>query len=195
MSRIRMMESNVVFNVSTRTVDRCFLLSPNHHLDMPLLHQGCPREALDLSNDITPVPSTINVVGSAVGRALLKAPINLHAFESNSNHIHQIISADEEQLANLVHFERNANSLIARGDEQDPQSLGRFLRRSPPNGGVRRRREGGAEALLRAHERRKGRPGRKDLAVPVLLDFQTSNNRKAATLLVHRLRGLLGRRR
>ena len=127
MGRIRMLEPNVVYNVSTRAVDRCFLLSPNHHPDMPLLHRGCPREALDPSNDIMPVPSTINVVGSAVGRALQKAPINIHAFESNSNHIHQIISADEEHMANLVPFERNANSLIARGMNKILEREGAFF--------------------------------------------------------------------
>ena len=115
MGRIRMLEPEVVFNITTRTVDRQFLLSPNHHPDMPLLHRGCPREAFDLRNDITPVPSTINVIGAAVGRALEKAPVRLHLFESNSNHIHQLISAPGEDLENIVKFERNANSLIARG--------------------------------------------------------------------------------
>ena len=127
MSRIRMLEPNVVFNVSTRTVDRCFLLSPNHHADMPLLHRDCPREAFDSRNDIVPVPSTINIVGSAVGRAMEKAPINLHAFESNSNHIHQLVSANEENLENIVTFERNANSLIARGMNKILKREGHFF--------------------------------------------------------------------
>ena len=115
MSRIRMFEAGAVYHVTSKTVDDRFLFSPNHRPDMPLLHRDCPRDALDPSNDILPVPSTLNVIGASVGRALEESPVRLHAFESNSNHIHQVFSAGAEHLENIVHFERRVNSLIARG--------------------------------------------------------------------------------
>ncbi len=114
-SRIRMFEPEVVYNISFGTVDRQFLFSPNHREDNPLLHSSCPANAFDLANDITPVPSTINIIGSSIGRALKANPVWLHACESNSNHLHEEVSADTEHLGNIAKFEQHANSLIARG--------------------------------------------------------------------------------
>ena len=114
-SRMRMFEPEVVYNVSFGTVDRQFLFSPNHREDNPLLHHSCPANALDPANDIIPVPSTINIIGSSIGRALKAHPVRLHACESNSNHLHKGISADAEHLENIAKFEQHANSLIARG--------------------------------------------------------------------------------
>ncbi len=126
-SRIRMFEPEVVYNVSFGTVDRQFLFSPNHREDNPLLHRSCPANALDPANDIIPVPSTINIIGSSIGRALKANPVRLHSCESNSNHLHKGFSADTEHLENLVKFEQHANSLIARGMNKILEREGHLL--------------------------------------------------------------------
>jgi hypothetical protein len=67
-----------------------------------------------LSNDILPVPSTINIIGSSVARALAKHPIQLHWFESSINHLHKGFSLLPDQLDNASRFFQHTNSLIAR---------------------------------------------------------------------------------
>jgi hypothetical protein len=114
-SRIRWIEPNQVYETSIRTVDRCFLFVPNHDKNNPLLAESSPPNALDPGTDIIPEPSVINTIGAAVGRALRNHPIQIHCFESNSNHIHVVFSATEKQLDNVAPFFRDVHSLIARG--------------------------------------------------------------------------------
>ncbi len=113
--RIRWIEPNQVYETSIRTVDRCFLFVPNHRKDNPLLAESSPPNALDTNIDIIPEPSVINIIGTAVGRALRNHPIQIHCFESSTNHIHFTFSATEEQLDNVAPFFRDVFSLIARG--------------------------------------------------------------------------------
>ena len=113
--KIRWIQPNQVYEASVRTVDRQFLFTPNHHPDNPLLANTSPINALDLSNDIIPKPSIINIIGAAVGRALEKHPIQIHAFEANMSHLHEQFSANEKQVDNAADFFRTVHSLIARG--------------------------------------------------------------------------------
>jgi hypothetical protein len=96
-------------------VDRQFSFTPNQHPENPLRAESSPLNALDMSNDIIPEPSIINIIGSAVGRALKRFPIQIHGFESNSNHLHEKFSVTEEQRDNLPGFLRTVHSLIATG--------------------------------------------------------------------------------
>ena len=104
-----------VYETTVRTVDRQFLFTPNHHPQNRLLANTSPLNALDMSNDIIPEPSIINIIGAAVGRALKKSPIQLHGFEASSDHLHEEFSAKQGQLDNITGFMRSAHSLIARG--------------------------------------------------------------------------------
>ena len=126
-SRLRMFEPDVPFNITLNAVDGQFLFTPNHRCDNPLLHRSCPPNALDPSNDIIPIPSVINIIGSSIGRALARNPVRIHAFESNSNHIHALISADESNLENIAKFQCHVNSLIARGMEKLLRRKGHFF--------------------------------------------------------------------
>lgn len=110
-----MFEPGVVYTAVSRTVDRTFLFSPNHRKDNRLLRQDCHPNALSPSNLLIPRPSIINIVGSSIGRALKKNPINVHGFEGNINHHHPVFSADQDNLGNIPGFFRHTNSLIARG--------------------------------------------------------------------------------
>jgi hypothetical protein len=114
-NRIRWAVPERVYETTVRTVDRQFLFVPNHHPENRLLANTCPLNALDLDNDIIPEPSIINIIGSAVGRALEKYPIQIHGLEASINHIHEMLSALLEQLGNIDGFMRCAHSLIARG--------------------------------------------------------------------------------
>jgi hypothetical protein len=114
-NKIRWVKPNQVYEVSLRTVDRQFLFVPNHHPENPLLASTCHLNALDLNNDLIPEPSIINIIGAALGRALEANPVRLHCFEVNVNHMHEELSADEEQVDNVAEFMRCAHSLIARG--------------------------------------------------------------------------------
>jgi hypothetical protein len=114
-SRIRVWEPGVVYSGSLRCNDRKFLLKPNHRLDNPLLHASCPASALDPRNDIVPVPSTIDIIGASVARAIEQHPVTLHWFESNVNHLHSGLSLTADQLDHVAPFLQQANSLIARG--------------------------------------------------------------------------------
>jgi hypothetical protein len=116
MARIRRFEAGVVYSAVARCNDRQFLFRPNHNPDNPLLDASCPANALDPSNDVTPIPSVINLIGASVGRALAKHPIDLNWFEANVHHEHDGLGpADDAQRANLPCFFRDAHSLVARG--------------------------------------------------------------------------------
>jgi hypothetical protein len=114
-NRVRWVVPDRVYESTVRTVDRNFLFKPNHHPDNRLLANTSPLNALDMSNDIIPEPSIINIIGAAVGRALEKYPIRLHCFEANTSHLHEEYSVTEEQVDNLAGFLRSVHSLIARG--------------------------------------------------------------------------------
>ncbi len=114
-SRIRLFEPGIVYNVTHRTNDRAFLFRPNHNPKYPLLDASCPSNALDLSNDIIPVPSVINIIGSSIVRAMDAHPIDLYWCESSSNHRHDGTAAkSEDQLGEVAKFYQHSNSLIAR---------------------------------------------------------------------------------
>jgi hypothetical protein len=130
-AKIRMIEPDQVYEASIRTVDRTFLFSPNHRKSYPLLAASSPPSTLSLDNDVIPDPSIINVIGAAVGRALVDAPIQIHGFEANINHLHLIFSATQTQLDNIIPFFQTAFSLIARGvnrsiDREGPVFNGRM---------------------------------------------------------------------
>ena len=112
---IRWIQPYQVYELTMRTVDRQFLFKPNHHPKNPLLADSCPLDALNMNNDIIPDSSIINTIGSAVGRALEKYPVQIHCFESNITHLHEKFSVNEEQRGNLPSFLRSTHSLIARG--------------------------------------------------------------------------------
>jgi len=112
-SRLRLIEPDVVFAGAQRCNDRAFLFRPNHRADNKQLALGCDPDSLDPKNDKHPVPSIINIIGSSIGRALEKYPIELHSFETNINHQHNLFSASIDQLDNVPSFFRTANSSIA----------------------------------------------------------------------------------
>ena len=102
------------YELSIRTVDRCFLFRPNHDKRYPLLDAASSPKSLDPGNDIIPLPSIINIFGAAIGRALGKHPIRIHAIECSTNHIHIVFSVSEEQMNNVVPFFRQFLSTVAR---------------------------------------------------------------------------------
>lgn len=110
---IRLFEPGVVYSAVQTVVDRAFLFAPNHDPSHPLLARGCPPEALDPESPIVPVPSLINIVGSAAARALELAPINLHALALSVNHEHADVSTDDD-VAALPEFFRDFHSTVAR---------------------------------------------------------------------------------
>jgi hypothetical protein len=114
-NRIRWAIPNRVYETSIRTVDRQFLFTPNHRPENRLLANTCPPNALDMDNDIIPEPSIINIIGSAIGRALEKYPIQIHGFEASIDHLHEMFSALLKQLSNFNGFMQCVHSLIARG--------------------------------------------------------------------------------
>jgi hypothetical protein len=114
-SQIRWVQPNQVYETTLRTVDRQFSFKPNQHSKNPLLAESSPLNALDPNNDIIPEPSILNIIGAAVGRALEQYPVQLHSFESNISHLHEVFSVTEEQRDNLPGFLRTVHSLIARG--------------------------------------------------------------------------------
>jgi hypothetical protein len=103
-----------VYEVTVRTVDRCFLFVPNHNKKQPLLDAASPAVSLDPKSDIIPKPSIIDIIGAAIGKALDNYCIRIHAFECNSNHIHIVFSITEWQFENVVPFFRQVLSTIAR---------------------------------------------------------------------------------
>ena len=113
-AKIRRIVPNFVYEVSIRTVDRCFLFTPNHNPQSPLLDATSPPCSLERNNNIIPKSSILNIIGAAIGKALLTSPIQIHAFEVNSNHIHIVFSVTESQMDNVVSFFRQVFSTIAR---------------------------------------------------------------------------------
>ncbi|MCP4674947.1 MAG: hypothetical protein GY854_05470, partial [Deltaproteobacteria bacterium] len=104
-SRIRLFEPGVIYNVTQRTNDRCFLFKPNHNPEFPLLSTECPPYALDLNNDVIPKPSVINIVGSSLVRAMLKHPVELFWCDMNVNHTHMGAGAYcEAGLDDVIRF-------------------------------------------------------------------------------------------
>ena len=111
--RIRFYEPGRVYSAVIRCVDQQFLMRPDHDPKHPLLQTGCPHNALDTSNDITPAPSIIDVIGVAVAAALAQFPINIHWVEGNIDHLTIGFSADAEHLANIADFFRSVNGYVA----------------------------------------------------------------------------------
>lgn len=105
---------NRVYEITVRTVDRCFLFTPNHNKKDPLLDAASSPRSLKPGNDLIPTSSIINIIGAATGRALANYSIQIHAIECNSNHIHIVFSVTEEQLDHVVPFFRQLLSAIAR---------------------------------------------------------------------------------
>ena len=114
-ARIRWFEPGIVYEVTARTVDRTFLFRPSHRKESPLLRYDSPPSSLSPDSPIIPKPSIINIVGSSIGRALQRNPINIHCYESNINHPHGLFSPIEDNLQNIPKFFQQTNSLIARG--------------------------------------------------------------------------------
>ena len=113
--RIRRFEAGVLYSAAIRCNDRQFLFRPNHNPENPLLDASCPANALDPSNDITPVPSVINIIGASIGRALARHPVDLNWFEANVHHEHDgVTPGDDAQRADIPCFFRDVHSLIAR---------------------------------------------------------------------------------
>jgi hypothetical protein len=111
--RIRVYEPNRVYSAVIRCVDRQFLLRPDHDRKNPLLAAGCSPLALDKSNDLTPFPSVIDVIGVAAARAQQLYPIQIHWVEANINHLTVGFSADADHLANIPEFFKAMNSYVA----------------------------------------------------------------------------------
>jgi len=124
--RIRLFEPHAVYSTVIRCVDRQFMLRPDHDTAHPLLAAGCPPEALDPTSPVVPVPSVVNVIGSAAARALELSPVRLHALESNINHLGSVFSTDADQWPNIPHFLRNLHSSIARQLNRKWDREGRF---------------------------------------------------------------------
>jgi len=93
--RLRQIKKHSVYETVQGIVDRQFLLVPDHYPDNPTLSKLCPKNALDPNNDLIPIPSTLNIIGAAIGRALKHVPVNLHCFEANINHKHSQESVDD----------------------------------------------------------------------------------------------------
>ncbi len=121
--RLRLWQPGKVYNVTSRCVDRQFLLRPSHSLGNPLLREDADPDSLETWNKIVPKPSTINIVGASIGRALEKYPVPLYFAEAQINHLHCGISLDghdKDGNSRLVTpydasmFLQCSNSLIAR---------------------------------------------------------------------------------
>jgi hypothetical protein len=96
--KIRRLQPHIVYESTFSTVDRQFLIKPNHHPHNALLEQSCSLEALDPKNDIVPKPSVINVIGASIGRALQEYRIQIQWYESNINHLHASFSFNRSQM-------------------------------------------------------------------------------------------------
>ncbi len=113
-SRNRFIEKDTVYNGVSRVDDQKFMFKPNHNQEEPLLSSECSKRSLDLDNDLLPIPSIINIIGSSIGRAMELNPIQLHWFDGNINHNHLGFSLSKDQLENISPFLQHMNSLIAR---------------------------------------------------------------------------------
>ncbi len=88
--RLRQIKKHAVYETVQGIVDRQFMLKPDHYKSDHTLSTMCPRDSLDQRNNHTPIPSTLNIIGAAIGRALRQVPVNLHCFESNIKHKHSV---------------------------------------------------------------------------------------------------------
>lgn len=93
--RIRQIRKHVVYETVQGIIDRQFMFKPDHLRDNKLLSVVSPPSALDPSNDLTPIPSTYNIIGAAIGRALREVPVKLHCYEANLTHKHAVESVDD----------------------------------------------------------------------------------------------------
>jgi hypothetical protein len=113
--RIRLFEPGIVYNVTHRTNNRQFLFRPNHNPGHILLARDCPANALDMSNELVPKPSIINVIGSSYVRAMQKYPVDLYWTQYNINHGHDGIAPSlYGDLGAVPLFYRHAKTLIAK---------------------------------------------------------------------------------
>ena len=121
--RLRLWQPGKIYNVTSRCVDRQFLLKPNHMLGNPLLREDSDPDSLEPWNNLVPKPSMINIVGASIGRALEKYPVPLYFAEAQINHLHSSIGLNSPAQASnskLVTsydasmFLQCTNSLIAR---------------------------------------------------------------------------------
>ena len=113
--RLRLWETDKIYSCTERTIDRQFLFRPDHNPRNRLLRWDCPQNALDPDNDIIPKPSIINIIGSAIVRALKKHPVDIYWFEGNINHLHDSVGVIGGNLDNVSRFKQTCNSLIAKG--------------------------------------------------------------------------------
>ena len=93
--RLRQITKNAIYETVQGIVDRQFMFRPDHYSDIPTLSTMSPKNALDPGNDLTPIPSTLNIIGAAIGRALKEVPVNLYCFEVSVNHGHREESVDD----------------------------------------------------------------------------------------------------
>ncbi|MCU0661109.1 MAG: hypothetical protein MUC50_02150 [Myxococcota bacterium] len=131
MSDIRILKPGVVYELTHTLVDREYSFRPDHRRDNALLHQACPVEALDESNELVPEPSLINIVGFAFARAQELTPVRIHSVELNANHLHVTLSVTRQQIVWVPGFLRNAFSPIALGINQRMKREGHMFAGRP----------------------------------------------------------------
>ncbi|MCP3667298.1 MAG: hypothetical protein GY696_33195 [Gammaproteobacteria bacterium] len=113
-SRIRLYEPGFVYSAVSGTVDRTFLLKPDHLPDNRLVSGYYLPDFLSPGEKLVPLPSIINAIGAGIGRSLKDNPINIHWFEGNINHMHSGFSGCENTVGKIPDFYRDTNSKIAR---------------------------------------------------------------------------------
>ena len=84
----RLWTTGTVYELTLRTEHRMFLLKPD--------------------------VETKNILGSCLGRALKRHPVQLHAFDSNINHFHCLFSLTPDQLGNASLFLRYLHGQSAK---------------------------------------------------------------------------------
>ena len=88
MRKPRLWKTDTVYELTLRTEHRMFLLKPDF--------------------------DTKNILGSSLGRALKKHPVQIHVFESNINHFHCLFSLAPEQIGNASLFLRYLHGQSAK---------------------------------------------------------------------------------
>jgi len=86
--KIRIWKENSMYHVTYQCIDRMFLLRPCEEVN--------------------------NIIGSCLGRALVKCPVQLHSFATNINHLTFIFSLGKGQLNNASSFFQRFASMAAR---------------------------------------------------------------------------------
>ncbi len=112
--RLRLWEPDKIYNVSTRVVDRQFAFVPNHSTDNPLLREDSHPDSLAIWNNLVPKPSTINIIGAGIARALEQYPVPLYWVDGNISHNHGGLGPNPDAPDNASMFLQCTNSLIAR---------------------------------------------------------------------------------